>query len=175
MGSKTEPTENSPDNRKRKIQDETKNNTKKLRVSDLFIEQIVKKTSIKKPSPKKQPKKEPLTLNTLKVDDFVAVKPESHYPNIKPLLARVTSIDLEEETFQAVWWIKKQSSGSKDVGKLLYEFKWAPDRENLEENGFCIEDIFEKLQLRSNMKLSAKGAKQMEKIYGLESDHVSTK
>lgn len=59
------------------------------------------------------------------------------------------------------------------VGKLLYEFRWAPDLENREPNGFCIEDCFQRVQLRANFKLTAKGAKVLEELYQLESDHVS--
>ena len=69
--------------------------------------------------------------------------------------------------------VSGKESDAKKVGKLLYEFKWSFDRENKEPNGFCIEDIFEKVQMRKNMKLTAKGVKSLEKLYGLETDHIS--
>jgi len=48
-----------------------------------------------------------LTLSSLSVGDFVAVKPDTdHYPDRKPLIAKITSIDLEDEMFEAVWWKK---------------------------------------------------------------------
>ena len=61
--------------------------------------------------------------------------------------------------------------GSK-VGKLLYEFRWEPDMANREPNGFCIEDIFVKVQMRKSFKLTLKGAKTLETLFDLEPDHV---
>ena len=74
-----------------------------------------------------------VTIQKLFVDDFVAIKPEDHYPDRKPLIARLVAVDREEEVFEAVWWKKV---GTK-VGKLLYEFRWTQDLDNPEPNGFC--------------------------------------
>ena len=60
-----------------------------------------------------------MCLKTLKVDDFVAVKPEEHYPDRKPLLARVTTIDEEEETFEAVWWKPVSNLWNRFFGQFL--------------------------------------------------------
>ena len=71
----------------------------------------IKKNNFQIKSPKKQKKikikEESLTLSSLSVGDFVAVKPDTdHYPDRKPLIAKITSIDLEDEMFEAVWWKK---------------------------------------------------------------------
>ena len=47
-----------------------------------------------------------VTIDKLYIDDWVAIKPEEHYPERKPLIARICSVDRDEEVFEAIWWRK---------------------------------------------------------------------
>merc|ERR1711935_1055809 len=118
------------------------------------------------PKKKKTPiKKAKLTdLKKLKENDYVMVDPigldHSMLPETRPLIAQIVEVNREDEYIEARWMKMKTSS----IGKMLYEYAWHVDARQ-ESTQLCLDDLFEKVDLRKGNRLSSAQSRRCAAYY----------
>ena len=97
-------------------------------------------------------------------------------PETRPLIAQIVEVNREDEYIEARWMkmvcksenlfnfqlftFKKTSS----IGKMLYEYAWHVDARQ-ESTQLCLDDLFEKVDLRKGNRLSSAQSRRCAAYY----------